>query len=225
MPEGAPVLAGTLAVLARAPVPGFAKTRLIPRLGAEGAAALHALLVERTLRTAAQAGFAELALWCAPSGHHPFFRACAALGPFRLAAQPAGGLGARMHAAFAAALAPGAPVVLVGTDAPALSVPLLREAGAALRAGADAVVVPAEDGGYALLGLARLDRALFDGVPWGTGEVLEATRARLAHLGFTCRELAPVRDVDRPEDVDWLLGSGLLDAEERARVLRAAAPG
>lgn len=203
-------LAAALAIVARAPLPGFAKTRLVPRLGAEGAAALHARLVEQTVRTAASAGFADLSLWCTPSTEHPFFRACERLAALRRVPQPPGDLGARMYAVFDALLPAGRPVVLVGTDAPGLTAACLREAASALAGGDDAVLVPAEDGGYALLGLRRVDRALFDGVAWGTGTVLADTRARLAHLGWTWRELAPVRDVDRPEDVDWLLESGLL---------------
>jgi rSAM/selenodomain-associated transferase 1 len=209
--EPAPV-AAALAIFARAPVPGAAKTRLVPRLGAEGAAALHARLVEHTLRTAASAAFADLSLWCTPSTEHPVFRACERLAPLRLVPQPAGDLGARMHAVFEALLPAGRPIVLVGTDAPGLTAACLREAASSLAGGDDAVVVPAEDGGYALLGLRRVDRALFDGVPWGTDAVLAETRTRLSRLRWTWRELAPVRDVDRPEDVDWLLESGLLDA-------------
>jgi rSAM/selenodomain-associated transferase 1 len=210
----------TIAVLAKAPIPGFAKTRLAPRLGAEGAAALHAVLVERTLAAAARAGFDAVSLWCAPS--RAAFHGVAIPAAIALQDQPDGDLGARIRAALAAHLASG-PVVLVGTDAPALTAARLAEARGALAGGADAVLVPADDGGYAAIGLAR-ERgadalsALLAGVPWGTGEVLAATRERLRLLGFTWRELPPVRDVDLPADVDWLLGSGLLTGAERERM-------
>jgi glycosyltransferase A (GT-A) superfamily protein (DUF2064 family) len=115
-------------------------------------------------------------------------------------------------------LAAGGPVVMVGTDCPGLSAAHLADARAALAAGADAVLVPAEDGGYALIGLARVHRSLFDGVPWGAATVLAETRERLRVLGWSRRELAPLRDVDLPADVEWLLGSGLLTAAERARL-------
>jgi rSAM/selenodomain-associated transferase 1 len=215
----------TLAVMAKAPIPGFAKTRLVPRLGEDGAAALHALLVERTLATAATSGFDAVTLWCAPDATAPFFERLREQALRRGAAvllrdQAEGDLGARIAAAFEAQLATGA-VVVVGTDAPALSAAHLGAARAALAGGADAVLVPAEDGGYAAIGLARHDRALdalLGDVPWGTGEVLAATRARLARLGWSWRELAPVRDVDLPEDVDWLFGSALLTGGERERM-------
>ena len=218
----------TLAVMAKAPIAGFAKTRLIPRLGAEGAAALHAVLLERTLRIAASSGFDAVALWCAPDRRSPFFEALrsAALRSAALSSasleldlhdQPDGDLGARMLAAFEAHLMRG-PVVLVGTDCPDLSREHLVTCRAALAGGADVVLLPARDGGYAAIGLARVDRALFDGVPWGSSEVLAATRERIRRLGWTAHELSLVCDVDEPEDVEWLLASGLLTAVERARI-------
>jgi uncharacterized protein len=108
--------------------------------------------------------------------------------------------------------------VMIGTDCPALAPSHLAAAREALAGGADAVLVPAIDGGYALLGLARADRALFEGVAWGGPDVLSATRQRLARLGLAARELPPLRDVDLPEDVDWLVASGLLEPGELARL-------
>jgi hypothetical protein len=210
---------GTLAVLAKAPIPGFAKTRLIPRLGPEGAAELHAILLKRTLRTAMASGFASVELWCAPSREAPFFEALRA-GSLELRDQPEGDLGARMLAAFESQLAGGGPAVLVGTDCPQISSEHLWSARAALARGADAVVLPAADGGYAAIGLARVDRRLFAGMPWGSSGVMAETRERLRQLGWAAHELAPVRDVDLPEDVDWLLASGLLDGAEREAIAR-----
>lgn len=209
---------GTLAVMAKAPIPGFAKTRLIPRLGPEGAAELHAVLLERTLRTAASSGFETVALWCAPDRRSPFFEALRAAASFDLCDQPEGDLGARMLAVFEFHLSAGGPVVVVGTDCPQLAPEHLESATAALASGADAVVLPAEDGGYAAIGLARVDASLFDGVRWGSADVMATTRDRIRRLGWTACELSPLRDVDLPEDVQWLLGTGLLTEAERARI-------
>jgi rSAM/selenodomain-associated transferase 1 len=211
--------AATLAVMAKAPIPGYSKTRLIPRLGPAGAAELHALLLERTSKVASASEFDAVTFWCAPDRAAPGLAVPRDAG-HELRDQPAGDLGARMLAAFRHQLAGGGPVVMIGTDCPQLEAAQLRAARAALDAGADATLLPAEDGGYALLGLARAEAALFEGVPWGTAEVLAATRARLDRLGWRVHELPAVRDVDRPEDVDWLLASGLLTAEERARIAR-----
>lgn len=207
-----------LAVLAKAPIPGFAKTRLIPRLGPDGAAELHAVLLERTLRAAASSRLGSVTLWCAPDRRSPSFEALRGTAALTLRDQPDGDLGARMLAAAEAHLGARDPVIIVGTDCPELAPDHLRGAAAALAEGVDAVIVPAVDGGYAGLGLRRVDRSLFDGVPWGSDRVLAATLDRIERLGWTARVLSPVRDVDVPEDVEWLLGTGMLTSAERARI-------
>ena len=200
--------AGTaVIVFAKAPAPGAVKTRLVPLLGAEGAAALHARLVKRTLQTARAASFRRLELHGAPGIDDPFFRFCAAHYSANLVAQTEGDLGARMVAAFESALADSPRALLVGSDCPALTVRHLHQADRALRDGADAVFVPCEDGGYALIGLRRVDARLFNGIEWGGGNVMADTRARLSELGWRCRELEMLWDVDRPEDYARLVAS------------------
>jgi len=204
--------AGTaVIVFARAPTPGAVKTRLIPLLGAEGAAELHARLLKRTLTTAHAATFRQIELHGAPGIDDPFFRCCAGHFAVALLAQASGDLGARMFAAFESALAVHRRVLLMGSDCPALTAEHLRKADHSLRDGADAVLVPCEDGGYALIGLARVDARLFDGVPWGGETVMAETRARLRELGWRWCELETLWDVDRPEDYERLVASGLLD--------------
>jgi uncharacterized protein len=110
-----------LMVFAKAPRPGAVKTRLIPALGADGAAELHGALVELALATACAARFDATELHCAPGVDDPFFRACSARHAISLAAQIGDNLGERMHAAFAAALGGAAQAVLIGTDCPALT--------------------------------------------------------------------------------------------------------
>ena len=199
-------------VFARAPRPGAVKTRLTPLLGAEGAAALHARLVERTLETARAATFPRIELHGTPDINDPFFSFCAAHFAVALAAQAGGDLGARMLAAFEAALATHRRALLLGSDCPALTARHLRQADRALREGSDAVFVPCEDGGYALIGLQRAEARLFDGIAWGGESVMADTRTRLTGLGWRWRELDTLWDVDRPEDYRRLLASGLLEA-------------
>lgn len=186
-----------LIVFARAPEPGLVKTRLAPLLGARGAARLHARLLERTLRTASAAGFIAVHLYCASSTKHGFFRRMAIRYGVRLRCQGRGDLGERMYRALRRH--PGA--VLIGSDVPALRPADLRAAARALADGADAVLAPAEDGGYALIGVRRAVRRIFAGVDWGSPRVLAQTRARLRALGWRWKELRTVWDVDRPEDV------------------------
>ena len=100
----------TIGVFAKAPIAGHAKTRLIPALGAEGAAALHARLVGAALRTATSAAAGQVELWCAPHRRHAFFAECARDWGVVLRDQPEGDLGTRMAAFFRAALGPGGPL-------------------------------------------------------------------------------------------------------------------
>jgi rSAM/selenodomain-associated transferase 1 len=187
-------------VFARAPVPGEAKTRLIPALGAEGAARLHARLVERTLATACAAGVGAVELCCAPDATHPFFAACAARFGVALTAQGAGDLGARMRRALAVAR----PAVLIGSDCPAMTPDYLRGAAGALGDGCDLVFGPADDGGYVLVGANRLNAGCFERISWGGAEVMATQRLRLRAGGLRWTELAPLWDVDRPGDLERL---------------------
>jgi uncharacterized protein len=195
-----------LAILAKAPVAGSVKTRLIPALGAEGAAALHARLIERTVATAGAAAIGPVTLWVTPAAPHAFFTALASRFQFALAAQPDGDLGARMLAACEAGAG---PVIVIGTDCPALTPLHLRQAADVLRDGADVVVIPAEDGGYVLIGSRRPQPALFTDMTWSTDQVMAQTRQRLARSGFAWCELTTLWDLDRPEDLARLRGAGL----------------
>jgi rSAM/selenodomain-associated transferase 1 len=198
-------------VFAKAPTPGQVKTRLIPVLGEGAAAELHRKLVDRTLRTALAAAVGPVELWCAPDAHDEFFFDCARQFGIGLREQGAGDLGARMARALDTALAEGTPALLIGCDCPALTPDYLREAAATLARGYDAVIGPAEDGGYVLIGIARgPSTPLFEGVAWSTPQVMQQTRARLASLAWRWCELATLWDVDRPQDLSRL---AQLDAE------------
>ena len=202
-----------VAILSRAPIPGQSKTRLIPALGSNGAAELQRRMLKGTVRSALAASLGPVRLWCASDTAHPDFAACLELGPLSLHAQPSGDLGARMLAAIDHEL----PTLVVGTDCPGLIPFLLAQAAMALGE-AEAVVIPAEDGGYVLIGLRRPDARLFADITWGGPLVLEETQQRLRECGYRWRELAPLPDVDRPADLARLatthpeLLAGLLPA-------------
>lgn len=200
-------------VFAKAPLPGAVKTRLIPLLGEEGAAALHVKLVRRTLDTLRAASLKNVQLHCTPGTDDPFFWFCSGHYGVTLHQQATGDLGERMRVALENALDNHSAALLVGTDCAALTARHLRQAERALREGDDAVFVPCEDGGYALVGLKQAGAALFDGIAWGDDLVMAETRARLQQLGWRWRELETLWDVDRPEDYDRLMRSGLLDSK------------
>ena len=197
-----------IAVLAKAPLPGFAKTRLIPALGVEGAALLQARLVEHSVATACAARVGPVTLWGAPDENHPLFQAIGARQGVALARQHGGDLGERMLAAVAAA---DMPVLVIGTDCPALTADHLRMAADILRSGTDAAIIPAEDGGYALIGLRAPTPALFSEMHWSVPSVMEETRRRLRGLGMTWQEPVTLWDLDLPEDIERLRQIGLHD--------------
>ena len=149
-----------------------------------------------------------MTLWCTPETGHPFFAACAAAFGVSLLEQRGGHLGERMARAFDRLLESG-PSLLVGSDCPSLRAEDLRAAAGSL-ATHDAVIQPAEDGGYVLVGLSKAIPDIFEAIRWGESSVMRDTRTRLRSAGATWPEM-PVRwDVDRPEDYRRLLASGLL---------------
>jgi rSAM/selenodomain-associated transferase 1 len=189
-----------LIIFAKAPVAGLAKTRLIPALGGDGAAALAARLLDHAVRMGVEAGFDYCELCTTPDHSHAVFQRLAASYPLVLTAQGEGDLGERMHRALSRVLADHARVLLVGTDAPALSPAMLHAAASALDS-VDAVFVPTLDGGYALVGLARAQAALFTDMPWSTPQVMPATRVRAGAAQMAWTELPPIADIDEPADL------------------------
>lgn len=186
-------------IFARAPVPGQCKRRLVPALGKTGAADVARRLLAHILQQVESAQVAPAILCCTPDTGHPAFAGWAQ----RRWPQQGEELGGRMAHAARFALAEAERVLLIGSDCPAVDGTYLRQAFEALDR-AEVVLGPAEDGGYVLLGLRRIDDSLFRGVAWGTDRVLAQTRERVGALGWSCELLEPLRDVDRPEDLDWL---------------------
>jgi hypothetical protein len=194
-----------IAVFTKAPVPGAVKTRLIPLLGAEGAAAAQRRMTWQTLETACAVPDAQVSLWCAGDPGHPFLRECAAKFGVVLLPQCDGDLGARMAACLQALLRSHRKALLIGSDCPAFSADHLARALAALDA-ARMVFTPAEDGGYVLVGARRggLAAAPFEDMRWSVPQVMEASRERLQALGWRrdadWREMETLWDVDGPGD-------------------------
>ena len=217
--DGVPAMPGagacTVIVMAKAPVAGFAKTRLIPVLGAAGAAALAGRLLARAVAEALAAELGPVELCVTPDADHPAFDALRAAGRVRLSDQGAGDLGVRMNRALGRVLAAGSRTLLIGTDAPALTAGRLRAAAEAL-SDHDAVFVPALDGGYALVGLAGPVPGLFDRIDWSTARVMAQTRARLAAAAVRFAELPPVADIDEPADLAHPDTAGWLAPDEPA---------
>lgn len=201
-----------VAVFAKAPVAGFAKTRLIFMLGAQGAAKLQSLLIGLTLRLVHESPLRPISLWCAPDCSHSLFHRMEERYGLDLHDQTGEDLGSRMLQAFEV-LTRDRPLLLIGTDCPALKPAHLVLCAQALRDGADAAFVPAEDGGYALIGLRRAVPELFDGISWGTESVMEQTRRRLRSLQLRHFETENLWDVDKPADYERARVAGLVQLD------------
>jgi rSAM/selenodomain-associated transferase 1 len=204
-------LSTALIVFAKAPVAGLAKTRLIPALGAAGAAALAEWLLVHAVEAAVAAGFDAVELCTTPDTHHPLFLQLHQRYGLALHAQGDGNLGARMQRALARALQSHAHALLIGSDLPGLDAACLRRAAAAL-ADHNAVFVPALDGGYGLIGLRRPAPQLFDAMRWSTPQVMQHTRERARAAGLRWAELPALADIDEPADLRHL-PAAWLDAQ------------
>jgi rSAM/selenodomain-associated transferase 1 len=192
-----------IVIFAKAPVAGLAKTRLIPALGAEGAARLARRMLLHTLREASAAAVGPVELCVTPHPSDPAWQGFPPLEGVCWTEQVAGDLGVRMADAARRASAVGEPVLLIGTDCPQLDATHLRRATELLH-DSDAVLYPTFDGGYVLLGLRRFDPRPFEQIPWSTAEVADRTIERVRELGWSLTVGGMLHDIDEPIDLRWL---------------------
>ncbi|MBB4636748.1 TIGR04282 family arsenosugar biosynthesis glycosyltransferase [Longimicrobium terrae] len=187
-------------VFVRAPELGRVKTRLAATIGHQAALRVYRRLAEHAVDAARGLPEAGIRVHHTPADAEPAVRAWLGDG-LTLLPQAEGDLGVRMRDAFARAFADGhGRVVIIGSDLPEMSTELLRRAFAALE-DADAVIGPARDGGYYLLGLTRPVTGVFDGIAWSTPEVFDATMDRLRAAGMEPVVLETLADVDEVDDL------------------------
>ena len=187
-------------VFAKAPLPGQAKTRLIPALGAEGAARLASEMLSTTLTAALEADIGPVELCATPNVADAAWHTINIPAGVECSDQGDGDLGARMQRAAFRSLARGNPTLLSGTDCAEMSTGLLRSAAHALHE-TGTVIHPTADGGYALLGLTRHDAALFWNIAWSTATVASVTMARIRELGWPLHIGSLLHDIDEVEDL------------------------
>ncbi len=189
-----------VAFFVRAPVPGQVKTRLAPALGAEGACRLYQAMVSDILDNIGPCG---LPLFLFHDGQEAALPPAWVKAASKVIAQSGEGIGERMAAAFAHCFAEDIEqVILIGSDIPGLNAEMLREASEALAA-QDAVLAPTVDGGYCLIALKQTSfrPEIFQGVPWSTGQVLQATLQKFKTCGLTASLLKKQRDMDTLDDL------------------------
>ena len=194
----------SILIFCKAPVPGTVKTRLIPAFGEDRACALHIALSKRIIGEALEANLGEVILFCWPDMSHEFF---ASFNELRLVVQEGRNLGERMHNAFNKVLAKKRSAVLIGTDCPTIDRYYLDRAIARLLH-YDAVIGPAEDGGYGLIGLHTSHPNYFENLAWGSDHICSETCSRFNQAGLHWSLMPLIWDVDRPADVTRYLSLG-----------------
>ncbi|MBX7492153.1 TIGR04282 family arsenosugar biosynthesis glycosyltransferase [Qipengyuania sp. 1NDW9] len=179
-----------LSIFARLPVPGQVKTRLVPAVGEEGAARIYARLLAHTVEVAKESGldFELRVTGGEVEAFHSLFGSNVAV-----VDQGGGDLGAKMARVEA-------PALLIGSDCPGISVPLLQAAAGALD-DRRVVLGPANDGGYYLIGFTEPVPFLFEDMEWSTPKVLPETLTRLAERGYGPAILPELADIDTGEDL------------------------
>ena len=197
---------GRILIFAKAPVPGKAKTRLHPRLSMQQCAQLQQRFIEHTLRACVDSGLCAMELWCAGDDAHPFFQDCLQRYPMDLQVQHGDDLGSRMLHALEQTLQTAKFAMIVGTDCPAMRPIHLQSAAEILDAKTRSHVlfIPAEDGGYVLLGANCAPSELNENIVWSGDNVMEQSRQNLIKANIDFTELEPLWDVDRPEDLERL---------------------
>lgn len=192
-----------LIIFAKAPIPGFAKTRLIPALGEAGAAQLAQKLLFNTVENGLAANFDITELCATPSPEHSIWKELAIANHITWTAQGDGDLGERLARASKRAIDRGESVLLIGTDCPQLTPIILQQAAAALLK-TKAVIIPATDGGYTLLGLTEFHPSIFEGIAWSTESVFINTVQRLQKLQWQVTVMEHLHDIDEPSDLCML---------------------
>jgi len=190
-------------IFAKAPQPGFAKTRLIPALGEEGAAELAQQMLLHTLNEALAANIGAVELCVTPTIGDQAWQGIKLPTGVEISDQGEGDLGARMDRAARRRMEKGESVLLIGTDCVEMSATLLREAAENFDTH-DAVINCTTDGGYVLLGLRQFSPFLFTDMPWSTDAVASTTIARMGQLGWAVHVGQMLHDVDEPGDLKYL---------------------
>ena len=201
MPLQAKNTGQAILVFSKAPVAGQVNTRLVPYITAQQAALLHEELTHDRLQMCTSTGVRDVQLWCSPDTSHRFFIDCQHRYGVPLHQQRGNDLGERMSNALKTMLGCYDKIVIIGSDAPTLDMGTIDAAFKALTH-RDIVLVPAEDGGYVLLGATVQHDDMLKGIPWGTEKVLSSTLDNIVRLNFDYALVGKSWDVDRPEDLE-----------------------
>jgi uncharacterized protein len=187
-------------VYAKAPIERKVNSRLIPDIGVKAATKLQHDLIHDRLSMLSAAKLCDVRLMCALDMRHECFLQCAKQYPVALFEQAGIDLGERIFNGISQALEVYRYCIVIGTDAPSLDSEIIRRVIEKLHSGSDVVVVPAEDGGYVLIAMREAHEFLFQGINWGSAEVMQQTADKLKNKNISFEALAPCWDVDRLDD-------------------------
>jgi rSAM/selenodomain-associated transferase 1 len=185
---------------AKAPVAGTVNTRLIPDIGVQAATKLQDDLIHQRLSMLEKAALCTVYLMCAPDTQHECFAQSEQKYSISLFGQSGSDLGERMFTGIRHALSQFKYCIVIGTDAPALDETMIRQAIEVLHTEKEVVFVPAEDGGYVLVGMQHAHDFLFRQITWGSSMVMQQSRNALNSHNISFTELATCWDVDRLDD-------------------------
>jgi len=188
-----------LIIFAKAPQAGYCKTRLIPEIGEQGAAHLQVELIYNCLSRLCHEPLCPTELWCSPDIQHPFFKTMADNFPVSLHQQQGTDLGEKMYHAMS--YRDSTYTIIVGTDCPEITSEYIESGITQLAEPQDAVIGPAEDGGYVLLALRHVTEGLFQGISWGTEHVFAQTVQKMKASELIWHELETLWDLDDSQDL------------------------
>lgn len=189
-----------LLIFTRSPIIGKTKTRLIPLLGAQGAAKFHKITLRKMLINAIASNYKNIEIWYDGEHEHPFLKKCSLDFNSTLHIQRGKDLGERMHYATQTALKKNKFVTLIGSDCPALTTDILNQAHTHLSQGTHITLGPTQDGGYYLIGMHHANSAIFQDINWGEDTVATQTRKNFIKVGIEYIELEILADIDTPKD-------------------------
>ena len=192
-----------LILFAKSPVPGRVTTRLMPQLNAQQAAQVAKLLIEHTVQLAVSNWSGPITLHTWPDTNNEVLKNLSATHGLRLVPQRQGDLGQKMYGSISELTEQGVPAAVMGCDVPHCPGELLCEARELLIQGQN-VIGPTIDGGYYLIGLQKAWPEIFKGILWGGDHVMQNTLQAARSCGVHFTLLAPLRDIDRFEDLQWI---------------------
>ncbi|MGH1536830.1 MAG: TIGR04282 family arsenosugar biosynthesis glycosyltransferase [Gammaproteobacteria bacterium] len=184
------------------PEDGLVKSRLAKDLGAQRATKIYTTLLQETLNNMISSRF-KIILYCYPDTLHPALEHYRDKYSLTLEKQHDGNLGMKMYKAIMNYLNENTNVVLIGSDCLEIDAAYIQKAFEELNSGNDIVLSPTEDGGYALIGMNKIDVSIFQNIAWSTNQVLNQTKEKASKLNWKISCLPKLRDLDVLADYEY----------------------